>query len=184
MKKNLLEISDFNFKEKRECIIMGTKILRGENVAKMSMIELANSIMLEEKKEMSFKTAFEKVATLKEWGEQEKQERISQFYTDLNADGRFVTQGSNVWGLKKWYRKGKGGELIADESQSIERKPSASEGEEVDQYVGKSAIDDEDDDLVDDSLDSTIDDFKDDDYYDEELDDELGEEFDEDDDDF
>ena len=29
--------------------------------------------------------------------------RILQFYTDLNTDGRFVSTEDGVWGLRKWF---------------------------------------------------------------------------------
>lgn len=68
------------------------------------MVDIANLMLLEEKKPMTFKEAFDKVAALKNWDEEQKQEKISQFYTDLNLDGRFITNGENTWGLKRWYR--------------------------------------------------------------------------------
>src|SRR5690625_1185400 len=75
-----------------------------EKVKKLSLIELAKIIMLEENKAMKFSEAFNKVADLKGLSEEERTSKISQFYTDLNADGSFVSGGSNTWGLKRWYR--------------------------------------------------------------------------------
>lgn len=73
-----------------------------ERTTKMSLVELAKQVLIEEKIEMSFLDLFEKVAVLKGLSEEEKNERIAQFYTDLNMDGNFVSTGSNVWGLKRW----------------------------------------------------------------------------------
>src|SRR5690625_6773251 len=70
----------------------------------MSMVDLANLSYAEEQRPMSFKEAYDKIATLKKWNQTEKDEKVAQFYTDLNIDGRFVTNGSNSWGLKRWYR--------------------------------------------------------------------------------
>jgi len=74
-----------------------------EELAKMAMIDLANLLMMEEKKALDFREAFDRVAEIKGFTEQEKEDQIAQFYTDLNVDGRFMTIGSNVWGLKRWY---------------------------------------------------------------------------------
>lgn len=75
-----------------------------EEIEKMSMVDIANLVLLEEQKPLTFKETFDKVSQLKNWDETQKQNKISQFYTDLNVDGRFITNGSNTWGLKRWYR--------------------------------------------------------------------------------
>lgn len=67
------------------------------------MVEVAYDILAEEKKAMNFNEIFELIAEAKEFTQEEKEEYIVQFYTDLNIDGRFMSVGSNIWGLKKWY---------------------------------------------------------------------------------
>src|SRR5699024_708052 len=88
---------------KRKCIKMALKKHDKEQMQKMSMIELANIILAEQKKEMNFLELFEKVAEVKEFTASQKDNLLARFYTDLNVDGRFTTLGSNVWGLKRWY---------------------------------------------------------------------------------
>ena len=75
-----------------------------DEIEKMSMVDVANLVLLEEQQPMTFKETFDKVSQLKKWDDTQKKLRISQFYTDLNMDGRFITNGSNTWGLKRWYR--------------------------------------------------------------------------------
>ena len=82
---------------------MGLDKYSEEEIAKMSMIDLANKILADEKKELNFLELFEKVAEYKKFSEAEKEDLLARFYTDLNVDGRFTTLGSNLWGLKRWY---------------------------------------------------------------------------------
>ncbi|MDY0409517.1 DNA-directed RNA polymerase subunit delta [Paracerasibacillus soli] len=74
-----------------------------EQLQDMSMIEIANLILIDEKKAMDFRDIFEKVAEIKGYSENQKIEYMAQFYTDLNVNGHFMTLGSNMWGLKRWY---------------------------------------------------------------------------------
>ncbi|MGP4072343.1 DNA-directed RNA polymerase subunit delta [Piscibacillus sp. B03] len=74
-----------------------------EELKEVSMVEVAYEILAEEKKAMNFNEIFELIAEAKEFTQEEKEEYIVQFYTDLNIDGRFMSVGSNIWGLKKWY---------------------------------------------------------------------------------
>jgi len=79
------------------------KKLNREDTVKMSMIELANLVLADGKKEMSFLDLFERIVELKEIADNDKERYLTQFYTDLNVDGRFIALGSNVWGLKRWF---------------------------------------------------------------------------------
>lgn len=89
--------------EKKEVLVMALQKHNEEQTEKMSMIELANIILTDQKKEMNFIDLFNKVAAAKGFAESQKNNLLARFYTDLNVDGRFTTLGSNVWGLKRWY---------------------------------------------------------------------------------
>ena len=67
----------------------------------MSMIELANYILIDENKAVNFRDVYEKISEIKGFSENQKQENISQFYTDLNVDGRFITLGSSGFCTEK-----------------------------------------------------------------------------------
>lgn len=82
---------------------MSLKKGESEKIMNRSMIEIANSILVDEKKEMKLLDLYDKIATLKQYTAEEKANHLSQFYTDLNMDGRFIALGSNVWGLKRWF---------------------------------------------------------------------------------
>lgn len=146
-----------------------------EKMANMSLIELAKLVMLEEKKPMKFNDAFDKVAELKGLTEQQKQEKIGQFYTDLNVDGNFVSNGSNTWGLKRWVRANSKAEEIEEDI------PRRAVGKKKRQYVD----DDEDLDIDIDlsMLDENIDEYNEDiDFDEDEFDIDLDEEYEDDED--
>lgn len=138
---------------------MSIKSLDREQLAEMSMIEMAYEILKEEKTTFSYLDLLKRVAELKEMTEEEVKEKIGYLYTHLNVDGRFVCLGDNVWGLKAWYPMEKLEEDI------ITQKPKK-----------KAKLVDEDD-LDDELLDEE--EFEDDEY--DEIEDELDEIADEDD---
>src|SRR5690625_145482 len=82
---------------------MSLKKYNLEQIQKMSMIELANLILADEKKELNFLDLFHKVSEYKDFTKEQQDDLLARFYTDLNVDGRFTTLGSNMWGLKRWY---------------------------------------------------------------------------------
>lgn len=70
---------------------------------KRSLIDIAKQVMIEKKQAMSFSQLYSEVTQIKGLDETEKRARMSQFYTDLNADGVFVFN-NNQWILKRWRR--------------------------------------------------------------------------------
>lgn len=74
-----------------------------EQIKQLSMIELAYESMATNKQPIAFKDLVQEVSRLLELTEEQVRERLSQFYTDLNIDGRFLTLGENRWGLRSWY---------------------------------------------------------------------------------
>ncbi|QSS99866.1 DNA-directed RNA polymerase subunit delta [Pontibacillus sp. ALD_SL1] len=82
---------------------MSFKNYSHDEIAEMSMLEIAHEILLDEKQALDFQDLFNKISEIKGLSKEEKTDRIAQFYTDLNTDGRFLTIGSNMWGLKRWY---------------------------------------------------------------------------------
>ena len=87
----------------KECLQMGLAKLSEEEIEKHSLVDIAYFILLEDKKEISFIDLFHKVAEVKQLPDSMKEEKLAQFYTDINLDARFTALGSNHWGLKRWY---------------------------------------------------------------------------------
>ncbi len=141
-----------------------------EEIQKMPMIELASLLLEEERKSFHFKDLFNRLADLKGYTEKQKKNAIAQFYTDLNVEGRFLTVGENMWGLKRWYPVEKMDEEV---NVAPKRKKKAKKKKDEDELD----IVDEDIEILDDDLDIDLDydaeeldeDF-DDEVYDEDLD--------------
>lgn len=136
------------------CGTMGIKKYTQEQIQKMSMIELANVLLADEKKEMNFLDLFDKVAEYKNFTEEQKEELLARFYTDLNVDGRFTTLGQNMWGLKRWYPVDQTSEKALAES----RKRDAE-----DDVLDDELLEEEEDELFDDLELEDVDDLVEDD---------------------
>ncbi|MFC4024941.1 DNA-directed RNA polymerase subunit delta [Oceanobacillus longus] len=151
-----------------------------EELKDMSMIEMATKILFEEKKAVNYRELFDKIAEIKGFSAKHKKENISQFYTDMNVDGRFITLGSGMWGLKRWYPVEQAEEELTEvpkKKKVKKKKKKAVEAEEldiVDDDIAEVVADDFDDDDLDD------DDFDDDFDEDDDLDEDLEEETDDD----
>ncbi|WP_455663268.1 DNA-directed RNA polymerase subunit delta [Pradoshia sp.] len=151
--------------------------MSNEDIREMAFIEIANLLLIEKKEAIDFKVMMDEIQKMLGLSDEVVAEKIGQFYTDLNVDGRFISIGDNRWGLKGWYPV----EQVEEETVPASK---------VKKKKGKKVIDDEDLDDFDvidedeDDLDfDDIDDFDDDDEDDEDLiDDDFDEDVDEDDD--
>lgn len=145
-----------------------TKEMMDEN----SFIDMSH-IYLEDKGEDT--NLYEMVDKFKEVGnytESEIEDRILQFYTDLNTDGRFLSTGEGVWGLREWYAVDDINDKIAPTIHKIE---IASEDEYIDEeedYPGAKELG-EDQEEIDGTLHGETEEEDDDESIDSEVDDEL-----------
>lgn len=139
---------------------MGLDKYSAEEIAKMSMIDLASKILTDEKKELNFMELFEKVAEYKQFTEAEKEDLLARFYTDLNVDGRFSTIGSNLWGLKRWYPVDQTSEKALAESRKRDLEDEDLLEDEDEFLEEEDLLDEEEEDI------DLFDDFEDLDYAD------------------
>ncbi len=151
--------------------------LSKEEVSEMAYIEIANVLLIEKKEAIDFKVMMDKIQKLLGLSDAEVSEKMGQFYTDLNIDGRFISIGDNRWGLKGWYpveqveeetvpaskvkKKKKGKKAIVDDFDDVDEDLDFDDLDDFDEE------DDEDETLIDDFDD--IDDDDDDDDDDEDL---------------
>ncbi|PWU67011.1 MULTISPECIES: DNA-directed RNA polymerase subunit delta [Gracilibacillus] len=174
---------------------MSLQNLTEEKIDEMAMIDVATELLEDGNKAMDFRELFDKVAELKGFKEEEKDERLSQFYTDLNIDGRFMTKGSNLWGLKKWYPveeideditqtpKKKKKKKVTKKKAKIEETELDEDLSEDDSNIGDVDLEDfqeEEDFDIEDTLEDDDFDFDEDDEIEDEIDDLEDDDFDED----
>lgn len=71
-----------------------------ENYKNESMVDVAYSYLKEINKKVKFNDLFNVISERIGFSEEEKENLISNFYTNLSLDGRFVTLGNNEWDLR------------------------------------------------------------------------------------
>ncbi len=71
-----------------------------ENYRNESMVDIAYSVLKEKGEIIKFSDLFNEVALRLELTEEQKSDYISNFYTCLSLDGRFVNLGDNEWDLR------------------------------------------------------------------------------------
>lgn len=82
---------------------MELKVFEGQNKKELSMIEVAHAILSQHGDVMAFADLANAVQAYLGDSDAEVRDRLSQFYTDLNVDGSFISLGDNLWGLRTWY---------------------------------------------------------------------------------
>ncbi|WP_305068811.1 DNA-directed RNA polymerase subunit delta [Lacticaseibacillus camelliae] len=82
---------------------MKLDVFADANKSELSMIEVARAILEEKGDTMGFADIVNEIQTYLGKSDSEIRGRLSQFYTDLNEDGSFISLGDNVWGLRAWY---------------------------------------------------------------------------------
>src|SRR5699024_5105474 len=138
-----------------------TKEMMDEN----SFIDMSFIYLEDKGKDADLYEIIDKFKEAGNYEEEEIENRILQFYTDLNTDGRFLSTGENIWGLRDWYSVDDISDKVAPTIHKIEL---ATEEEEPEIYEGDDSVEDafdQDKELVDgdtEDLESPLNDTKDD----------------------
>ncbi|MDR3191297.1 MAG: DNA-directed RNA polymerase subunit delta [Lactobacillaceae bacterium] len=136
----------------------------GQNKVELSMIEVAREILHERQhQEMSFTDLVAEVQQFIGKTDTDIQDRLAQFYTDLNIDGSFISLGDNMWGLRSWYAIDQIDEAIHDGIEEEETARPKKKRKKVNAFLADAAADD------DDVIDYNDDDPEDDDFEEEEV---------------
>ncbi|MBT2683248.1 DNA-directed RNA polymerase subunit delta [Bacillus sp. ISL-37] len=153
---------------------MSLKHYSKEELQEMSLIEVAYEILKEKKQAITFQELMAEIKKTLKLDEAVVTEKMVQFYTDINIDGRFMSQSESRWGLRVWYPVD---QIEEDNVTTVKPKKKK----------GKKAVDEDDLDLDGfDEIDEEDLDFDDDiDEFDEDDDDDaLDDDDDDDDEDF
>lgn len=153
--------------------------LTEEELSEISMIDLTYEILLRKKEAMPFQEIWKEICSILHLSEEEAKERIAQFYTDLNLDGRFLPIGENRWGLQDWYPI----EQIEDDFVTTTKKRK--KGKKALQLDDDLDMEDYDLELEDDELDyDDLDEFDEEEFDEEDINHEFEDDIDELDDEF
>lgn len=76
-----------------------TKEMMDEN----SFIDMSYIYLQDKGKETDLYEIIDKFKETGSYKDSEIEQRVLQFYTDLNTDGRFLSVGDGIWGLRDWY---------------------------------------------------------------------------------
>lgn len=69
----------------------------------LTMIDVAKAVLEKNEDIMHFNDILATVSDYLEYSDEEIDLYMTQFYTDLNTEGSFISLGDNVWGLRAWY---------------------------------------------------------------------------------
>lgn len=79
------------------------KQFEGIKKEELSLIEVAHAILKNKGDVMLFQDLATAVAGYVDLTPEQMKQELSQFYTDMNIDGSFISLGENRWGLRSWY---------------------------------------------------------------------------------
>lgn len=68
-----------------------------------SNVDIAYDIVASSESPISFASLWQKICEVNGYSEEESAKRISNFYTTLLLDGRFVNLGNNTWDIRSRY---------------------------------------------------------------------------------
>lgn len=71
--------------------------------SELSMIEVAHAILEKRGTIMEFNDLLVAIQDFLELSNDELENKMNIFYTNLNIDGSFISLGENRWGLRSWY---------------------------------------------------------------------------------
>lgn len=103
---------------------MKLRQFEGERKNEIAMIRVAKAVLEEKGEVMDFNDIVREVASFIGIDKKEMENRVVQFYTDMNVDGEFISLGENSWGLRSWYPVDSINEILTHENDEEDIVPS------------------------------------------------------------
>lgn len=116
-----------------------------EMVDEKSFIDMAYTLLNDKQTTMNLFDIIDEFKSLGGYEYDDIENRVVQFYTDLNTDGRFLNVGENQWGLRDWYSVDDIEEKIAPTIQKFDILDDEDEEDKNLKLLGEDDIDDDDD---------------------------------------
>ena len=116
-----------------------------EMVDEKSFIDMAYTLLNEKGETMNLYDIIDEFKALGNYEYDEIENRVVQFYTDLNTDGRFLNIGENQWGIRDWYSVDDIEEKIAPTIQKFDILDDDDEEDKNLKLLGEDEADDDDD---------------------------------------
>lgn len=113
-------------------------------VDEKSFIDMAYTLLNDKGETMNLYDIIDEFRALGDYEYEEIENRVVQFYTDLNTDGRFLNVGENLWGLRDWYSVDDIEEKIAPTIQKFDILDADDEDQNL-KLLGEDEMDDDDD---------------------------------------
>src|SRR5690606_20908001 len=82
---------------------MKIRELSKEELKEESFVDLTYAMLEETQETKTYGELVDEIEKLLNLSKETMKDRLVQFYTDLNIDGRFLILGENRWGLREWY---------------------------------------------------------------------------------
>ncbi|PTE73631.1 DNA-directed RNA polymerase subunit delta [Staphylococcus devriesei] len=116
-----------------------------EMVDEKSFIDMAYTLLNDKGTTMNLYDIIDEFRNLGHYEYEEIENRVIQFYTDLNTDGRFLNVGENQWGLRDWYSVDDIEEKIAPTIQKFDILDDEDEEDKNLKLLGEDEMDDDTD---------------------------------------
>lgn len=116
-----------------------------EMVDEKSFIDMAYTLLNDKGATMNLYDIIDEFKDLGGYEFEEIENRVVQFYTDLNTDGRFLNVGENQWGLRDWYSVDDIEEKIAPTIQKFDILDDEDEEDKNLKLLGDDEMDDDED---------------------------------------